>query len=155
MYCFTHRSGLCEVHIYKQTHITLSFTTLEPIYHLSPHCLFSQSRRQPLPEISKNSAHADCPLPALQLPNWSLRGPCLEVWPPSQLAQGTCGYPKLDVLTARITWGAFINTDSGVSPRHGQSESPPGRGSFGMRVAKGFERHAMHKGRRYVRSWET
>lgn len=75
MYRFIHRIGLYEFHINKLAHIIIyNFRG-----HLPPDSLFSQSRQQCLPEIYKNLAHADCLLPALQLPNLCLLGPCLEV----------------------------------------------------------------------------
>lgn len=80
--CFIHRTDL-----YKTAHSTLFFTTLEASHHLPllPNSLFSQSRQQCLPEICKTLAHADHSLPALHLLSLSLRGPCPEGQPLSQL----------------------------------------------------------------------
>lgn len=48
--------------------------------------------------------------------------------------------PELDVLTARIIWGVFINTNLRVSPDMA-NQSPPRWRSFGMRMVKSCERH--------------
>lgn len=79
--CFsTELTGLYEFHSYRPAHTTLFFT-FQAICPSPLHSLCSPSRQQCLPEICKPLAHAGRSLPAPQLPNLSLRGPCLEVQP--------------------------------------------------------------------------